>query len=138
MKDLLVAASVGVFPPTPAAVGDWLITISKMPDTRDRCIALFDTGGLAPEPKWLLDYPDVVVLIRGGEYQETFNKMKEVQNTLFSIPAQEINGDWWAGTIMIGNPAFVQYDEKDRPIFSMTLRVYLEPADVAGDHRQPL
>lgn len=133
-KDKLVAASIGVFD----TVGPWSVFLSKLPDSPDEVISLFDSGGLAPNPKWLLDYPDISVIVRGKTYQATFDKMKAVKDALLGLPAQVINGDRWDGVTQIGEFAFVGYDNKDRPQFSTTFRVILEPADAAGDNRSPL
>jgi len=134
-KDLLVAASIGAFG-NPAAV--WPIYISKMPDAPDNCIVLSDSGGLAANPKWLLDYPDIGVVVRGKDYGATYTKMKDIKDKLLGLPPQVINGDNWSGVIQVGEFGFIGYDAKDRPIFSGTFRLFLEPASVAGDNRDPL
>lgn len=135
-KDILVAASIGVF--TNPTSSQWAIRISKLTDTPDQVIALFDTGGLPPEPKWLLDYPDISCLIRGRDYQTAYTKAKAVQDALLGYPAGTVNGDTWAGVIIRSPLTFIGYDEKDRAQFSITFGLFVEPANVVGDHRDPL
>lgn len=136
-KDLLVAAEIGTFEsasPNPV----WPIYISRMPDKPDNCIMLSDSGGLAPNPKWLLDFPDISVVVRGKEYGEVYNKMKAIKDKLLGLPNQDLNGDHWDGIIQVGETGFIGYDAKERPMFSATFRLFFEPANVAGDNRDPL
>lgn len=135
VKDLLVAASVGVFAPT---VGTWQIFISKLPDKQDRAIALYDSGGLAPWPRSLLDFPDVSVNVRGKDYVDAYDKMKAIKDALLGLPPQTINGDGWSAVTQIGEMTFAGYDGKDRPLFSATFRIFMEPADTAGNYRDAL
>lgn len=134
-KDILESASVGTF-----NSGAWPIHISKQPTDQDQAITIYDSGGLAPLPKWLLDFPSIQVVVRGNEnsYSETYDKVKAVKDALLSLPSQDINGDRWVSVTMIGESAFLGYDEKSRPEFALNFRLIIEPADAAGDHRDPL
>lgn len=134
-KDLLVAASIGEWENDGA---DWPIFIGKMPDSPANCIVLSDPGGLAANPKWLLDYPDIAVVVRSDSYADAYAKMKQVKDKLLGLPNQEINGDHWDGIIQVGEAGFIGYDPKDRALFSGTFRLFLEPANSAGDNREPL
>lgn len=134
-KDLLVAAGIGTFGD---ATATWPIYISKMPDAPANCITLSDSGGLAPNPKWLLDFPDISVVVRGEDYASTYAKMRDIKNKLLGLPNQDINGDHWDGIIQVGEAGFIGYDPKNRPMFSATFRLFLEPADAVGDNRDPL
>lgn len=135
VKDLLVAASVGVFPPTS---GNWPIYISQLLDKPDNKIALYDTGGLAPNPKWLLDRPDVTAIVRSNSYADGYDKMRDVRDVLLGLPAQDINGDRWLGIVQVGEMAFTGYDKKERAQFTATFRIWVEPANRAIDNRLPL
>ncbi len=135
VKDVLVAANVGTF-----NSGSWQIHVSKQPLEVDQSITIYDAGGLAPYPKWLLDFPSVQIIVRGLEnsYETTYNKTKEVKDALLGLPSQDINGDRWVSVTMIGEMASLGYDEKQRPEFALNLRLIIEPADAAGDYRDPL
>lgn len=139
-KDLLVAANVGVFD-DPGNDEGWPIFISQQPPNKDRCITLIDGGGLAPDPAWLLNEPSLQILIRGreNEYPETYAKTIAVRNALLGLPSQEVNGDWWVSVTQIGEFAFLGYDEKNRPEFSINFRIIIEPAPSADvQYRLPL
>ena len=136
IKDLLVAApAVGVFPPTN---GDWNIYISQLPTEPDRVISLYDSGGISPNPRWLLDRPDVTVMVRGKDYADGYAKAEGVKNRLLGIAPQTVSGNSWLGIIQIGDIIFTGYDDKERPIFTLTFRIWIEPANTAGDNRDPL
>lgn len=133
-KDLLVTAGLGTFGGTTG----WPIFVSKLPDSPDTCIAIFDSGGAAPNPKWLLDYPDITIQVRAADYQAGYSKMKAIQDKLLGLPAQVINGDRWDGVIGIGKFSHIGNDAKNRPLFSATFRLFFEPAPSAGENRLPL
>ncbi len=134
VKDLLVDAAVGVY----GTAGDWQIIISKLLDKSDQCIALYDTGGLTPNPRWALDFPGVTIHVRGKDYLSTYDKAKQVRDVLLGLPSQVINGDNWDGVLQIGETMFLGYDQKDRPMFSLNFRLFLEPAISTLTNRDPL
>ncbi len=139
IKDLLVTAHVGTFNIPPS--GSWPVYISKLPDeptAPNSCIALFDTGGLAPNPKWLLDYPDVVIMVRAQAYSDARQKIKDCRDALLGLTSQTINGDRWDSVTAIGNFVFTGRDVKDRCVFTQTLRLIVEPAASSLDIRIPL
>lgn len=138
MKDIFVAAGLGSYEdPSPKA--KWPIYISKLPDEPAECISIADTGGLPPEVRWLLNYPDVTVYVRGKEYGRTYDKINQLRESVLALPAQEVNGDWWDGVIQLTEIAFLEYDKaRNRPIFSMTFRLFVEPKGTHKDNRRPL
>lgn len=134
IKDLLVAAGTGVF----AATTGWGIYIGKMPDDPDTCITVYDSGGEPSDPKWLVDYPYVQVRVRANVagYLTAEAKIKEVVSELLGLPSQDLNGDRWVSVTQISAPAFIGYDEKQRPEFTTNFRIIIEPA--TGTNRQSL
>lgn len=134
VKDLLVAAGVGVF----AATSGWGIFIGPMPTGPDTAIAVREYAAGAPMPKWLIDFPSVQTLIRGepGGYQLAKIKATDVLNVLHSIPSQDLNGDRWDSIRALNTPAYVGKDENNRPMFSINYTLIIEP--VSGGHRIPL
>lgn len=137
IKDLLVSAT----PP----LGRWENTgsgtpifISKMPAEPDMCIGIFDTGGQSPDPKWLLDYPSVVVMVRGKTYSDTSSKARAIRSRLLGLPSQTLNGDRWVSVTQQGDIVDVGRDEKDRQGFTMTFRLIIEPATDTYTNREPL
>lgn len=126
IKDLLVAAGVGTF----AATTGWGIFISKMPDEPDSIVSIMETGGFPANPRWLIDYPSVQVMIRGdkGGYQAAKAKAVVVRDALLGLPAQVINGDRWDSITDIGGLIELGYDDSNRPKFSTNFSLIIEPA----------
>lgn len=137
-KDLLVTALVGQYSASGSNLGAWPIFISKMPESPDSCIAIYDGGGLASNPRWLLDYPDVSILVRAQDYLDSYNKAKDIRSVLCGLNSQTINGDRWDQVTMIGGITNAGRDQMDRCINSMTFRLIVEPAPTSLDTRPPL
>lgn len=135
MKDLLVAAGY-VF----GGSATWAVYVGKQPDTPNRVITLYDAGGLAPNPRWLLDYPSVQIRVRGDkDSQEAWIKAKEVRDRLLGKESYTaVNGDRIVHVNGIGDVALTGYDDKVRPEYVFNLRLITEPAVQAGDNREPL
>ena len=135
-KDLLVAAGIGTF----AGTSGWGIFIGKLPQKPETAIAVVGTGGQTANPKYLLDYPSIQVLIRGAKngYQAAYAKALASKNTLLGLSSQTVNGDWWVQVNMIGDITPLGFDENDCPMFSVNFSLIIEPASSAGMNRTPL
>lgn len=133
-KDLLVAAGVGVF----AATSGWSIAVGKQPDAPNTVVTVVRTGGTAPSPKWLLDFPKLQVRVRGapGDYQGAVAKAQAVKEALLGLPSQDLSGDRWVSVTMASDINTLGWDESNRPMFSLNFSLIIEPA--AGTYRQAL
>ena len=133
-KDLLAAAGVGVF----AASSGWGIFIGKIPIDPATVITIYNSGGLAPNPKWLLDFPSLKILIRGAAngYQAAQAKAVDTKNTLLGLPSQDLNGDRWVSVTQTGDINEMGFDKNNRPMFSLNFSLIIEPA--TGTNRIPL
>lgn len=136
IKDLLVAASLGTFNTPPS--GSWPIFVSKLPAEPDQCIAIYDTGGQDPDPKWLLQYPNVVIMARGKGFVDVNAKMRNICSKLQGLSSQDINGDRWVSLVQQGDIVHAGHDEKDRMLLTATFRLIIEPATDAYTNREPL
>lgn len=135
-KDLLVTAGVGIF----AASSGWGIYIGQEPTLPTTVITLFNTGGRASNPLWLLDFPSLNARVRGapGGYVAAQQKAKDVKDALLGLPSQDLNGDRWVSVTMIGDINELGFNENNQPQFSLNFALIIEPANVAGDNRRPL
>ena len=125
---------------THVGTSGWTIEVGVMPDTPNKVISINDTGGLTPNPKWLLDFPTLKVVIRGevSGYLDTFREAKAVKDLLLGIDAQVLNGDRWDGITQNGDLGFIGRDENMRPLFSVNFSIIIEPQVVANSNRLAL
>jgi len=131
IKDLLVTAGVGVF----AATSGWGIFIASEPNKPDTAITINSTGGQPSNPRFLVDFPSVQVMVRGDEngYQALWTKVKAVKDALLGLPSQDLSGDRWVAINQAGNEGFLGFDDNNRPRFSLNFNLIIEPA--TGTHR---
>lgn len=126
IKDLLEADSKGA---------EWTIEIGVMPDTPNAIVVIADTGqGADPNPKWLLDFPTVQVMIRGAvsSYTVTWAVYKAVKDILLGATSQTINDDRFVAINITGDLGFIGRDENNRPLFSVNFQLIVEPQVPAG------
>lgn len=118
----------------------WQIEIGAEIDQPNKLIMINDTGGLDPNPKWLLDFPTLQIMVRGeiNGYLDTWNEAKAVKDIMLGLDPQALNGDWWVSVTMNGDLAFIGRDEADRPLFSMNFALIIEPQSVANSNRLAL
>lgn len=119
----------------------WTRVVGKMNDDPNKLVCFYDSGGLSPNPKWLLDYRSIQVVVRGDPdtYGTTYTKIQEVRDKLLGLtPVTLGSGDRIDGITGIGEISFLEYDIKSRPKFSMNFRVFWEPATNALTSREPL
>lgn len=121
--DLLVSMGIG----TRATGADWRVAQGTSPAKPDRCITIYDTPGLTPDPKWQQDEPTVMIHIRGAptpdDYPVAGAKAKEVRDALLGRPSETLGGTLYAGIWSIGDVGYIGPDENGRPVFSMNFRL---------------
>lgn len=116
-------------------VSDWTIEVGVMPKTPDKVIMISDTGqGADPNPKWLLDFPTVQVMIRGAvsDYLATWAIHKAVKDILLGLTSQSVNSDNWNAVNITGDLGFIGRDEVNRPLFSVNFQLIVEPQVPTG------
>jgi hypothetical protein len=134
--ELLVAAAVGASSGTV-----WPIKTGRLLDTPDAQIALYDTPGINPNPKFLLDFPTFMVTVRGpkDDYEAAYNKIRAIRDVFLGMDPHNFgNGDRWDGVTGMGDINFLQWDDNSRPLFTANYRVIYEPASSVGSHRESL
>lgn len=112
----------------------WAIRIGKQSDTPHQLVAMYDTGGQTPNPKWAVDFLTIQALVRAGpnEYNICWQKAREVRDALLGLESQDIDGDRWVSITCQGDIGFVGYDDKERPTCSVNFRIIMEPSAVGN------
>ena len=138
IRKVLVDAGLTVVSPTPT--DDWAVFIGKMPDKPNKVVVIADTGGLPPNPKWLLDYPAVQVRVRGAanDYVGTRTKAIRIKDELLGITSLDVNSNRLVSVTMAGDIALLGFDQSERPMFSLNFNLIIQPAASADTYRQSL
>jgi hypothetical protein len=125
IKDVLVDEGVGVF----AASSGWSITIAKMIDLPDDMITLYDSGGFDQTALFdgdSIQRPQLDIRVRSTDYETAYQKAVEIDGILNLIRASEndILGPLrYVGMIRSADIFFLNFDDKNRPIFGLTYRI---------------
>lgn len=136
IKTLLVSGGVGTF----AATSGWGIFIGREPSKPTTSITIFNSGGRAPSPKWLLDFPSIQLIVRGApnRYQDAYTKMRQAYDVLLGADSQDILGDRLVSITAIGSINTVAFDDDNRPVLSLNLNLIIEPAASVDTNRLPI
>lgn len=124
ITDYLATSAVGV-----GTFGTDLF-FSTMPDSANTneglCVGVFDTGGDAPEAGYTYERPHLQVQVRGnkGEYIEAYDKAADVRDALHGLTNETINSARYVGIWCLSDVAFISYDEKHRPLFTVNFRIH--------------
>lgn len=131
IKDMLISAGIGTF----KATSGWGIYVSEEPTAPDTVVTVYDTGGMDPNPKLLLDHPSVMVRVRGaaGDYSTAWAKALAVKDALLGKAAATVNSTRYVGIWMKGDINYLGRDDNRRPLFSLNFAITREPA--SGTYR---
>jgi len=109
----------------------WTTKLGKITQDPNQLAVFYDVGGASPNPKFRLDYRSMMVIVRGNpnDYAGAYQKAQDLKDVLLGIDPQDMaSGDRLDGITMMGDIAFMSYDDKERPQFSLNFRVFWEPA----------
>ncbi len=125
---------------THVGISGWTLEIASLPADPDKVSMITITGGEAPNPKWLLDFPTAQVMVRGvvGGYFAAEAEAVAVKDLLLGKASQTVNGDRWVSITMASDVGYLGMDENQRPLFSVNFRFIIEPAASGDTQRQVL
>lgn len=140
IRDKLVERGVGKKPPIKEEKPSWAIFIGKQPATPTTAVTVKIAAGPDANPKYLLDYPVVQIMIRGekGEYEAAYNKAQLVKDVLLGIPSQTIKDVRWVLVNLIGDIIDMGTSQEDHPMFSLNFQFIVEPPETEQSNRIPL
>lgn len=121
-------------------ISGWTTEIGVMPKTPDKVIMISDTGGPTPNPKWLLDFPTIQVMVRAGTngYLIGWAEAKAVKDILLGCDSRNVNDDRWVAVNIASDLAFIGRDENERPLFSINFQLIVEPQTNSDTNRAAL
>ena len=129
VKDLLAAH---------VAISLWQIEVGAMPDSPNKIIMITDTVGIESNPKYLLDFPTVQVLVRGNTsgYLDTYREAKAVKDIILGVtPFTTGDGDRIVSITQNGDIGFIGRDENMRPLWTGNYALIIEPQVPATSNR---
>ena len=112
------------------------IFVGMEPSSPDFTVTVYDIGGIAPNPKFLRDEPQVQCKIRGNvnDYQNTWIKAQEVKDILLGAQPQTLNGTDYVLFVQIGEILSLGRDENNRPMITSNWQLVREMA--SGGNRE--
>lgn len=141
LAQILDTVNVGAILPANVSSSRWTLKVGQISsDVLGEVIALYDSGGFTPNPKWLLDWPTVQVVIRAtaNGYAAAYSKAQEVKDALLGIDPVVSGTDRVDGITMLADIAFLGNDASSRPQFSINFRLIMERSTNALSHRESL
>ncbi len=118
----------------------YVTEISMMPKFPDKVVMIADTGGLEPNPKFLLDFPSLQILVRGNTsgYLDAFAMIKACKDLLLGFMSSNIDDDQWVSIIVSSDIQSLGQDEESRPMLSVNFRLIIEPSSNSLSNRVSL
>lgn len=98
----------------------------------DKCIGVYDTGGVRSLPTYQRDEMLIRFQIRGNpnEYGETYNFANSLKEAVNGCKPVTINDKDYILFVLVGDINSLGIDDRDRPRFSLRLRIVRENSDV--------
>lgn len=118
----------------------WPVKVGGLLEAPDAQVALFDTPGRSPNPKFLLDFPTAMAMIRGpkSDYAAGYAKAVQVKDALLGIDPYTHSDGRIDGVTLLSDVAFLRNDDNMRPLFSINLQLIFEPVTNALTLRDSL
>lgn len=113
------------------------IYIASEPSTPDAVITLYNTGGEAPNPKWLLDFTGLQARSRANDYETAYDNLQDVFDLLLGRPAFTQNTTRYTGILASSGIMDIGRDDNERRILVCNFRLIVEPA-LSTQHRKSL
>ena len=90
-------------------------------------LMVYDTGGFDPEATGKnFDKPTINIRVKGkpGDYDGAVILIQGVKDSLHQRTPETINSTRYMGIWQVGEIAFVEYDPRNRPIFTANFRMH--------------
>lgn len=114
------------------------IFVGREPEISALSITLINSGGLAPNPKWLRDYPSVQIRLRSTVYgySAAWDKANDIKDALLGEPTTTLNSKNYVQFLQLGDILDLGPDANNRALISMNFRFAVERT--SGGNREAL
>jgi hypothetical protein len=118
----------------------WPVKVGGLAEAPDAQISLYDTPGRSPNPKFLLDFPTAMVMVRGpkSDYAAGYLKAVQVKDALLGIDPYDHTDGRVDGITLLSDVSFLNNDDNGRPLFSINIQLIFEPVTNALTQRESL
>jgi hypothetical protein len=131
LGDLVSSGGVGGVGSTSTSSG-YGIFLGIMPNAPDKCVAIYESGGVAPVHAFagapglaVLERPRVQVTVRADAFG--YSTGRQVMNTIFKLldglPSRTINNTSYQWISAVQSPFSLGMDEVNRPLISVNFDV---------------
>lgn len=112
------------------------IFVGREPSEPNFVTTIYDAGGIAPNPKFLRDEPQVQCRVRGeaNDYQNAWAKAQEIKDVLLGAQPQTLNGTDYVLFVQIGEIISLGYDDNNRVMIVSNWQLVRELA--SGGNRE--
>lgn len=110
--------------------------IGHEPESPQNCVTLYDTGGLEQNPKLAYDNLFVQIRSRNKNYGQGYNLLDTIRRHIEGGIEQVVNGSNYLGFYTETAIAFLERDVNARSIFTVNMRVTVEPSEDKIGNRQ--
>ena len=95
--------------------------IGKQPNQPDQCVTIYDTPGFAPQMNFnqqeRYNYPSIQIRVRAVTYLIGYQVINDIKMILHGVAQQIINETTYTVVQCMGDPSFLEWDEKGRVNF---------------------
>ena len=104
--------------------------VSEQPDSPDKCVTVFDTGGFPPESNYVYDKPTINIRVRGkrGGYANAYAVAQSVKDALKDLTNEDLGSSGDTDRIIsvwcMGDVIALGKDEQGRPMLSLNFRIH--------------
>lgn len=126
IKDILISSSSGL-----NLVFGTTLHVSREPSSPDQVVTIYDTGGFSPEvllgsDSRGMEKPTIQIRVRGNKkaYNTTYDLAEDIKNVLHTMINRTVNGTKYVGAWLESDIFFLDYDENDRPVFTMNFLLF--------------
>jgi hypothetical protein len=115
--------------PGSTSTNAWTVYKSFMPEKPDKAVAVIETSGLAPYPRFSMGQPSFQVRVRGAPINESTTaypdarlRIEKIKANLHGMTPATLSPAYFAGVWAEQEPFSLGLDENMRPEFSVNFR----------------
>lgn len=110
------------------------IYVGEEPVNPDEVVTIYDTGGDNPNPKWVIDFPDIQIRSRANDYSTSYSNLLIIRDKILGMDKSTVNTTDYVGIFATSDILSLERDSHDRYICVCNFRINREIA--SSENRQ--